>query len=51
MYQVGGVRNIEKRIILLENNDNICKLALREYKLKKHGFIDNKLTRNFVAMY
>ena len=54
MYKVGGVKNIQKIIILLENNDSICELALREYKLagkKKHNFIDNKLARNSLAMY
>ena len=53
MYKVSGVKNIQKTIILLENNNNICEMVLREYKLKKKKqyFIDNKLARNFLAIY
>ena len=51
MYKVGGVKNIQRQVIFLENNDNTCELALKEYKLKKHDFIDNKLARNFLDMY
>ena len=35
MYKVDGVKNIQKTIILFENNDNICEQALKEYKQKK----------------
>ena len=42
MYKVGGSKNIQKILILLENNDNICDLAVKECKLKKHDVIDNQ---------
>ena len=35
MYTEDGVKNIQKPIILLENNNNICEKALKECKLEK----------------
>ena len=49
--KIGGVENILKTITHFQNKGNISEMALREYNLKKQDFTDNKLARNFLALY
>ena len=50
MHKIGGDKNIQKTIVLLENINSNWELTLKEHKLTKHDFIDNEWAKNFLYL-